>query len=351
MGRESSAPPDPSARRQVGRSGLRVTALGFGGAHLGELFQKIPESEAQATIAAAWDAGLRYFDTSPWYGHGLSEHRLGHRLRQGPRGDFAISTKVGRVYDRPRGSPLVDTRPWAGGLPFVLRFDYSHDGVMRSYEQSLLRLGLNRVDMLLVHDLDAGYHGADGVAARLDELDKGGGFRALAELKAAGEIQAIGAGINDEAMIPRFLERLDLDAFLVAMPYTLLDQRALDAAFPLCAERGVGIVIGAPLASGILATGAVPGARYAYAEASAEILDKVRRIETVCARHAVPLLAAALQFPLHHPLVAAIIPGAVSPEQVLSNVAALRQPIPADLWAVLKAEGLLRADAPVPLAV
>jgi D-threo-aldose 1-dehydrogenase len=348
MGRESSAPPDPSARRQVGRSGLRVTALGFGGAHLGELFQKIPESEAQATIAAAWDAGLRYFDTSPWYGHGLSEHRLGHRLRQGPRGDFAISTKVGRVYDRPRGSPLVDTRPWAGGLPFVLRFDYSYDGVMRSYEQSLLRLGLNRVDMLLIHDLDAGYHGADGVAARLDELDRGGGFRALLQLKQAGEIAAVGAGINDAAMIPRFLDRFALDAFLVAMPYTLVEQPALDAAFPQCAARGVGIVIGAPLASGILATGPVAGAKYNYAPASPAILQKVGRIAAVCARHAVPLLAAALQFPLHHPLVASIIPGAVSPAQVLSNVAALRHPIPPDLWSELKHEGLLRQAAPVP---
>jgi D-threo-aldose 1-dehydrogenase len=339
---------DPPQPRPVGRTGLSVTAFGFGGAHLGELYARVPEAAAQATIAAAWDAGVRYFDTSPWYGHGLSEHRLGHRLRQEPRDAFALSTKVGRVYDRPRGAPVVDTSPWAGGLPFVLRFDYGYDGVMRSYEQSLLRLGLNRVDMLLIHDLDAGYHGADGVAARLDELDHGGGYRALLELKAAGEIQAIGAGINDEAMIPRFLERFALDAFLVAMPYTLVEQRALGEAFPLCAERGVGIVIGAPLASGILATGPVPGARYAYAEATPEILAKVRRIQAVCARHGTPLLAAALQFPLHHPLVAAIIPGAVSAQQVTSNLEALRHPIPPDLWAELKGEGLLRQDAPVP---
>lgn len=338
------------ARRPVGRTGLAVTALGFGGAHLGELYARVPEAEAQATIAAAWDAGIRYFDTSPWYGHGLSEHRLGHRLRQEPRAGFAVSTKVGRVYDRPRGAPVVDTRPWAGGLPFVLRFDYTYDGVMRSYEQSLLRLGLNRVEMLLIHDLDVGYHGVDGVAARLDELDQGGGFRALVELKAAGEILAIGAGINEAAMIARLLERFELDAFLVAMPYTLVEQPALDDAFPRCAARGVGIIVGAPLASGILATGPVPGAKYNYAEAGPEILAKVRRIEAVCARHGVPLLAAALQFPLHHPLVAAIIPGAVSPAQIAANLAALRHPIPPTLWAELKAERLLHAEAPVPLA-
>jgi D-threo-aldose 1-dehydrogenase len=253
--------------------------------------------------------------------------------------------KVGRVYARPRDLDGFSGAPWAGGLPFEHRFDYTYDGVMRAYEQSLLRLGLARVDLLLIHDLDPGYHG-DAVGMRLRELDGGGGLRALAELKAAGEIGAFGAGVNDSAMVRRFLDLADLDLFLVAMPYTLLDQPALDDAFPLCARRNAGVVIGSPFASGILASGAVSGAKYGYAAASEALLDKVRRIEAACARHAVPLAAAALQFPLCHPLVASVIPGAVSPEQVRQNIELMRVEVPAGLWAELKADGLLRADAP-----
>ena len=338
---------DPTARRRLGRTGVELPVLGFGGAHLGELYARVPEPQARATLEAAWEGGVRYFDTAPWYGHGLSEHRIGEFLRQQPPDGFLVSTKVGRVYSRPRDLDGFSGAPWAGGLPFEHRFDYTYDGVMRAYEQSLLRLGLARVDVLLIHDLDAGYHG-DGVDARLRELDTGGGLKALAELKAAGEIGAFGAGVNDGTMIRRFLDIADLDLFLVAMPYTLLDQPALDEAFPLCAERGAGVVIGAPFASGILASGAVSGAKYGYAAASEALLDKVRRIEAACARHAVPLAAAALQFPLHHPLVASVIPGAVSAEQVGQNIGLMRAEVPAGLWAELKSDGLLRADAPTP---
>ena len=339
---------DPLARRRLGRTALDLPALGFGGAHLGELYARVPEPQARATLEAAWDGGVRYYDTAPWYGHGLSEHRTGGLLRQHPRAEFLVSTKVGRTYARPRDPATFSAAPWAGGLPFELRFDYTYDGVMRSHEQSLLRLALPRVDILLIHDLDAGYHGDDGVEARLRELDEGGGLRALAGLKAAGEIAAYGAGINDAAMIRRFLDRANLDLFLVAMPYTLLDQPALDEAFPLCMERGVGIVVGSPFASGILASGPVRGAKYGYADAPESLLTKVRGLEAACARHGIPLAAAALQFPLHHPLVASVIPGAVSPEQVRRNLELMRIDIPQDLWAELKAEGLLRADAPTP---
>jgi len=339
---------DPSATRELGRTGLHLTRAGMGTAPLGDLWERIPESRAEATLAAAWAGGVRYFDTAPWYGNTLAEHRLGHFLRQQPPGSFAVSTKVGRVYRRSRGPDEAPLGPWAGGLPFVLRFDYTYDGVMRSYEDSLQRLGLARVDLLVIHDVDIGYHDDEAGIERCFRQLEDGGLRALEELKSAGEISGYGAGINEGPMIGRFLERVELDFLLVAMPYTLLDQAPLDDAFLRCVERGVGIVIGSPYASGILATGPIEGAKYDYAPAAPAILDKTRRIEAVCRRHGVPLAAAALQFPLGHPAVAAIIPGAVHPAEVEQNLAHLRTPIPADLWAELKAESLLHPDAPVP---
>jgi len=340
---------DPSVTRELGRTGLGLTRAGMGTAPLGDLWERIPESRAEETLAAAWTGGVRYFDTAPWYGNTLAEHRLGHFLRQQPRQSFAVSTKVGRVYRRSRGPDDPPLGPWAGGLPFVLRFDYGYDGIMRSYEDSLQRLGLARVDLLVIHDIDVGYHGDDaGIERCFRQLEDGGGLRALQELKSAGEIDGYGAGINEGPMIGRFLERVELDFFLVAMPYTLLDQIPLDDPFPRCVERGIGIVIGSPYASGILATGPIEGAKYNYVPAAPEIMDKTRRIDEVCRRHGVPLAAAALQFPLGHPAVAAVIPGAVHPREVERNLVHLRARIPADLWAELKAEGLLHPDAPVP---
>ncbi len=339
---------DPFTRRQLGRTGVAIGQLGFGGAPLGDLYQRLAEDAAQGTIEEAYRLGLRLFDTSPWYGHGLSEHRFGHFLRRQPRQSFVLSTKVGRVYTAPADLDGVDTSPWAGGLPFVPRFDYTYDGVLRSYEDSLQRLGLNRVDLLLIHDLDFQYHRTEAAVERyLRQLDEGG-WMALAELRTSGRIRGIGAGINQMGMIPRFLDRFDIDFFLVAIPYTLLDQDPLHEEFPRCAERSVGIVVGAPFASGILATGPVGNATYNYAPPSAEIVDKVRRIETACRRHGVPLAAAALQFPLGHPSVAAVIPGAVSPEQVAANVRMMRIDIPPGLWEQLRAEELILGNAPTP---
>jgi D-threo-aldose 1-dehydrogenase len=340
---------DPSATRLLGRTGLALTQAGMGSAPLGDLWERLPESRAQASLAAAWAGGVRYYDTAPWYGNTLAEHRLGHFLRQQPPSSFAVSTKIGRVYRRSRGPDDPPVGFWAGGLPFVLRFDYTYDGVMRSFEDSLHRLGLAKVDLLVIHDLDIGYQGDEaGIDRAFGALEAGGGLRALAELKSAGEISGYGAGINEAPMIGRFLERAELDFFLVAMPYTLLDQGPLDDALARCVERGIGIIIGSPYASGILATGPIEGAKYNYAPAAPEVLAKTRRIEAVCRRHGVPLPAAALQFPLGHPAVAAIIPGAVDPAEVEQNLAHLRTAIPADLWAELKAEGLLHKDAPVP---
>lgn len=338
----------PFATRRLGRTGLSLPQLGFGGAPLGDLFTRVDEAQAEATLDAAWEAGTRYFDTAPWYGRGQSEHRLGRFLYRRPRADFVLSTKVGRVLHAPRTTAAFDTGFWAGGLHFEHRFDYSYSGIMRAHEDSLQRLGLNRVDMVLIHDLDWWHHGPEAiVSAHFAELARTG-WRALAELKSAGAIGAIGAGINELMLMPRFLEMFDIDFFLLALRYTLGEQETLAAELPACERRGVGLVIGGVFNSGILATGPVPGAKYNYADATPDVILKVRRIEAVCDRHGVPMAAAALQFPLGHPSVASVIPGACTPDQVTRNVALMERPIPADLWAELKHEGLLHREAPVP---
>ncbi len=338
-----------TARRRLGRTSVEVTELGFGGASIGELFVRVPERDATATLAAAWDAGVRYFDTAPWYGRGLSELRTGAGLRDHPRPEYALSTKVGR-WLKPATAEGFDGSPWLGGSPNEVVFDYTYDGIMRAVEQSRMRLGITRFDIAWIHDLDHLYHDPPTIDSHLRDLASSG-WRALEELRSAGLIGGFGAGINDLGLIPRFLDIGDVDAFLIAMPYTLLDQEVLNAEFPDCVERGVGFVIGAVFASGILAKGPVPGGRYAYADPSPEVIEKTRRIAAVCDRHGVPLPAAALQFPLGHPAVASVIPGASSPAQQARTVEWFRTSIPADLWAELKHEGLLRSDAPVPTAI
>jgi D-threo-aldose 1-dehydrogenase len=338
---------DPFRRREIGKTLLSVTQLGMGGASLGDMRESLPEAQAAATIQAAHAAGIGYFDTSPWYGNGKSELRFGHVLRTKPRASFVISSKVGRVHERPADPDSYRHPGWVGGLPFEPRFDYTREGVMKSYEMSLARLGLNRVEALLIHDLDPRHQKSEqGVRERFRELD-GGGYRALAELKARGEIAAIGAGINLVGMIPRFLERYPIDVFLVAMPYTLIEQEGLEE-LEMCRERGIAVVIGAPYASGILARGPRPGALYRYAPAEPELIAKVERIAAVCRRHDVPLAAAALQFPFGHPSVVSVIPGPVTVKEVRVNLASMRRDIPEALWAELKAERLIRSDAPTP---
>jgi D-threo-aldose 1-dehydrogenase len=339
---------DPFQRRQIARTKLTVTLLGMGGASLGDMRESIPEHQAVSTLEAAHASGVGYFDTSPWYGNGKSELRFGHVLRTKPRDSFVLSTKVGRVHSRPADPDGYRHPGWAGGLPFEPRFDYTRDAVLKSYEMSLARLGLNRVEALLIHDLDPRHHKSEeGVRAALTELDSGGGYKALAELKARGEIAAIGAGINLAGMIPRFLERWPLDFFLVAMPYTLLDQGGLEE-LDLCAERGVSVVIGAPFASGILARGPQPGATYGYRAAQPDVLARAERIAAVCSRRDTPLAAAALQFPFGHRSVVSVIPGPVTTEEVRKNLAWIRSEIPVALWDDLKREGLIRQDAPTP---
>ena len=334
--------------RPLGRAGAAVSEIGLGGAPLGDLFEVIGETTAQEILKAAWNGGIRYFDTAPFYGYGKSEHRVGHFLRQRERPRLALSTKVGKVLRPTRDPSSFDSGFWAGGLPFDLEFDYSYDGIMRSFEDSQQRLGLPSVDYLIIHDLDFWFHLTEKkVQAYLDQLSTSG-WRALERLRADGLIKGVGAGINEMGMMPRFLEMVDLDFFLVALPYTLLDQEVLDTEFPQCEERGVRVVIGAVFASGILATGPVEGAKYKYAPAEAEVLEKVRQMEAVCAHHETPLAAAALQFPLAHPLVSAIIPGALAPEHVQQNLNLYRHAVPPDLWSELKSERLLREEAPTP---
>jgi D-threo-aldose 1-dehydrogenase len=337
---------DPKATRRLGRTAVELPQFGLGGVPFGGLLRPANDALATATVAAAWDAGVRYFDTAPWYGLGQSEHRMGRSLYFRPRNEFVISTKVGRILRAPSKSGSPPSGNWVGALPFEAIFDYSYDGVMRSYEDSLQRLGLNCIDILIVHDLDVLHHRTEaGVTAQLTALCTSG-HRALKELKTSGRVRAIGAGINTLGMIPRFLDVCDPDFFLVAMPYTLLEQDVLDAEFPLCQALGIGIIIGSVFSSGILATGAVPGATHAYSNPSPDIVQKVQRIEAVCARYNVVLKSAAMQFPLLHPLVASVIPGALGPDQVLDNINAFSRTIPDDLWAELKYEGLIRNDAP-----
>lgn len=331
--------------RPLGRSGLAVTTLGFGAAPLGDLYARLDEALAVATVEAALAAGVTLLDTSPLYGHGLSEHRIGAGLRRAGRQDVVISTKVGRVAEPFAGRG--DGSGYLGGLPHGMRFDYSYDGAMRSLEQSALRLGVDRLDVVLIHDVDVWTHGQDAVEARFAEA-MGGAYRALEKLRAAGAVKAIGVGVNEAQMCERFARAGDFDTMLLAGRYSLLEQPALASFMPLALEKGIGLMLGGVFNSGILATGPVAGAKYNYRPAPPEILARVAALEAVCTRHGVPLRRAALQFPLGHNAVASLVMGAVKPEEVADQVAELAAPIPASLWAELKAEGLLDADVPVP---
>jgi D-threo-aldose 1-dehydrogenase len=260
---------------------------------------------------------------------------------------LVLSTKVGRLLE-PGHPDTLDHGQFEGSLPFAEVYDYSYDGVMRSVEHSLHRLGTYRIDILLAHDLDVWTHGTEQARIERVEAFMTGGYKAMVRLRDEGTIKAIGGGVNETAACQDLAERGDFDCFLLAGRYTLLEQDALDTFLPYCAEHDISLLIGGPYNTGILATGAVPGAYYNYAPAPTEIMERVARIEAVCARHQVPLASAALQFPLGHPNVATLIPGARSPEEIEQNRALFEVDIPAALWSELKAEKLLRADAPSP---
>lgn len=325
-----------------------LTRMGFGGAPLGNLYRKVSEEDAQAALQAAFDAGIRYFDTAPQYGLGRSEERFGVALKRFGRDNVQLSTKIGRL--------LFDCEPHeVTPEAFVdvpqkrIVFDYTYDGVMRSYEASQKRIDVANADILLVHDVCVFSQGSQEASdTKVRELFDGGGYRALCELKDAGDVAAIGAGVNEWQVCEKLLGLGDFDGFLLAGRYTLLEQEALETFLPLCEKRDVGIILGGPYNSGILATGPIPGAKYNYEDASDEILERVRNIEAVCKAHGTALIAAALQFVLGHPCVKTVIPGAVSAREVSANVELLETPIPAALWSDLRGEGLIRPDAPLP---
>jgi D-threo-aldose 1-dehydrogenase len=340
---------DHAERVPLGRTGLELTRLGFGGASIGGIYGWVEDADAIATVRHAWSLGVRYFDTAPLYGYGAAERRTGQVLADEPRDSFVLSTKVGRlVRDRATIPPdadidrqLLDGREDAYYVirdPVRIVFDYSADGIRRSLEESLERLRLDRVDIALIHDPDD--HWREAIE---------GAWPALERLRSEGVIRAIGAGMNQSEMLTRFVRETTMDVVLVAGRYTLLDQGALHDLLPACQERGVGVLVGSVMNSGVLVDPR-PGARFNYGPAPADVIERARRIGEVCERHGVPLRAAAMQFPMAHPAVVSLVAGVRSVAHLDEYPALLSYPIPADLWSDLREEGLIAADAPVPVS-
>jgi D-threo-aldose 1-dehydrogenase len=327
-------------KRRIGRSSVEVTVLGLGCATLGGSRIEVKREEAEAIVRAAWAAGVRYIDTAPYYGFGQAERCVGDAMRAVPRDEWVVSTKVGRLL-RPRLT--ANTEEHRRPMPFDAVYDYSYDGIMRSFEDSLQRLGLARIDILYVHDIGAMQHGSEA-HPQLMHLLRDSGYRALEELRSAGAVRAIGIGVNEREVLLEALEWGDWDAFLLAGRYTLLEQAPLEDLLPKCLEAGTSIVVGGPLNSGILAGRAT----WNYNTAPPEVVARVNAIKAVCDSHRVPLAAAALQFPLAHPAVTAIIPGPRKVEEFHANLELLRHPIPDRLWADLREAGLLHPAAPTP---
>jgi D-threo-aldose 1-dehydrogenase len=336
------------ANRELGATGLPLCTLGFGGAAIGNLYRELRDEDASAAVRESFTAGIHYFDTAPFYGFGLSELRLGKAL-QGAQPPPVFSTKVGRrlVPTGPQDAS-VGREGYFSARPFAPVFDYSYDSVMRSHAESLERLGVSRIDILLCHDIGRLTHG-DLHRARISEfLD--GGYRAMCELRDSGAVRAIGLGVNEWEVCVELLESCDLDCILLAGRYTLLEQPALERLLPLCEQRRVSIICGGPFNSGILAAGSRAGAQshYNYASPPAAVVDRVRRLESLCAEFAVPLRAAALQFPLAHPSVVSVVAGCANGAEARDCVAMFSYPIPAGFWRALRDRGLVDARAPVP---
>jgi D-threo-aldose 1-dehydrogenase len=338
--RQAHGPQDPGETVRLGRTPLTVSRLGLGTAWLGNMYQRVGEAEVASIIDRSFALGMRLVDTAPLYGLGLAESRIGPHLAARARGSFVLSTKVGRSL-RPRGPRdpglSADGRPLFVDAPGLYPdFDFSYEATLRSVEGSLARLGLDHVDVLLIHDPDD--HWAQAL---------GGAYPALERLRSEGAVQAIGAGMNQAEMLARFARETDMDVFLVAGRYTLLDQSALDDLLPECQARGIAVVIGGVFNSGVLASQA-PGALYDYRYARAPVLARARRLAAVCARHGVSLRAAAIQFPLAHPAVRSVLTGVRSRAELDSNAEAFATPVPSGLWRELAASGLIPAGAPVP---
>jgi len=335
---------DPAAQRLLRNAVASVSQLGVGCAPFGSLVAETSDTSVQEAFAALYAAGLRYFDVAPLYGVGLAEHRLGACLRHVDRRSVVLSTKVGRLLDAQPGGAAAGAKE--GAYPFSFHYDYSYDATLRSLEHSLQRLGTNAIDIALIHDVNRRWQG-DLLEQRYAEAMKGA-YRALHDLRVAGLIKAIGVGVNDWSILERFAADGDFDCFMLAGRYTLLDHTALDTFMPDCTRRGIGVLMAAPFNSGILATGARPGATYFYEPAEPDIAARVARIEAVCARHGVAIAAAALQFPLAHPAVASVVTGMGNPHEAADNLAHCRAAIPGAFWDEMRYEGLIAANAPVP---
>jgi D-threo-aldose 1-dehydrogenase len=314
---------------------LEVTSIGLGSAPLGGLFSAVSDADAEATVAKAWSLGVRFFDTAPLYGFGLAERRLGAFLRQQQRESYVISTKVGRLLRAPDSTTVEDDH-FKDAPSLRPRFDFSYDGVMRSVEESLERLGLDRVDVLLVHDPDDHYDAAVS-----------GAFRALIRLRGDGTVKAIGSGMNQCEMLTRFAEAVPVDCFLLAGRYTLLDQGALDALFPICIAKNIGILLGGIYNSGILANPHT-GAKFNYEDADAALVARALELDQLCRKHGTELKAAALQFGMAHPAVTVAVMGARNASEVADNIAMSERTVPQAFWQELRARNLVDARAPLP---
>lgn len=335
--------------RRLGTSSLSLTEIGFGAAPLGNLYREVSRDESYAAVDTAWMHGMRYFDTAPYYGFGLSERRVGNILRARSPADYIVSSKVGRLLVPKRDHYGSEMRHgFCSPLPFEPKFDYSYDAIMRSYEDSLVRLGHAKIDILLVHDLGALTHG-DEHAKHFGDFEKSG-YRALEELRRAGDVSAIGLGVNECEVCEESMGIGQFDCFLLAGRYTLLEQGALESLMPKCADHGASLIIGGAYNSGILATGVRTDAQlyYNYEQPSKEIIERVARIEDICCEYKIPIAAAALQFPLHHELVTSVIPGVGSARRVEQTIELYRTEIPEQMWRDLKGEGLVHQGAPTP---
>ena len=338
--------PQVAQRRRIGRTALEVSALSLGTAPLGGLYRDLTGEEAQATFDAAWAAGVRFFDTAPHYGHTKAEHRLGDALRRYPRRDYVLSTKVGRRFV-PRTHPYDGSEGWQDPLPFEAIFDYTREGILRSFEDSQQRLGIVEIDILLVHDIGRLTHGERNTHY-WRQLTEGGGFRALDDLRASGAVKAVGFGVNEREVILEAMREFQIDCALLAGRYTLLEQAPLDDLLPACSQHGVSILLGGAFNSGILARGLAGERKFNYGEAPPDVVERVARLEAVCRAHGAPLAAAALQFPYAHPAVATVLTGARSAAELRENVASFETKLPPELWLALRDEGLVDARAPLP---
>ena len=333
---------------RIGNGGIEFTELGFGSAPIGNLYKAVSDDDARAVLDAAWDTGCRYYDTAPLYGLGLAETRLNGFLRGKKRDDYVVTTKAGRLLEVCKPEERTGIGKFFDTPTRRQVFNYSYDGIMRSFEASLERLGLDRVEILLVHDLCIFTHGSkEESGKRIDEYMRSG-YYAMLSLRDQGVIKAFGAGVNEWEVCQTLAERGDFDLFLLAGRYTLLEQESLQTFLPLCEKRGIGIILGGPYNSGILATGPKDGAFYNYSAAPADVVKRVARIHAICQSHGVAMISAALQFPLFHPSVVSVVPGGQRAAEVVQNREILDVKIPADLWHELKREGLIREDAPTP---